>query len=653
MTPSARRTGTPRPSIPGRILFAALTALLWIGLPGTPGARAEAPVPLSPDGRSTERVGVPGAHEPRTETAPGRSSATRRLPVAYVPGFSARDRPGRRDALPAPVPHDRRYARTAGQGSPLPTARLRGEASRTAEPAGDPAAAPGAPDRGSGNPTGVSGNVLVPLVVLVVAGVLAALTFGRRRRRTRTRTTPGRWGMGTGVGRWGDGTDEAVEPPVPLPLPDLDARAEADLVDTDDAVRTSEEELGFVTARFGEEAAAPFAGALRHAEGELAAAFRLRQQLDDALPEDDAARRRMLDGIVTRCADANGRLDAVSEDFDRLRALERTAPQAVAAAAAVFRELTARAAASEAALGAMRDRYAPSASAPAAGDLGQARDRLAFTAGALDEARRAVDRDDDARAAVYVRAAEGAVGQAATLLDAVDRRSGELAGAEAALPDALTGTETELADTGRLLDGTPEDVPTADLRAGAARARAVVDEVGRELAAGPYDPVEALRRVVEAHEALAGARERGRDGLRARSLLDGAALTARAAVDGAEDYVTTHRGAIGSQARTRLAEARRRWERAGELSAADDPRGALAEVRQAEALAAQARDLAERDVRVYRDRDGYGGPRGKGGPEGAVLGGILLSGGLGGGAGGPGSFGGGGTRGRRGGDGRF
>ncbi|MYT60365.1 TPM domain-containing protein, partial [Streptomyces sp. SID7834] len=119
---------------------------------------------------------------------------------------------------------------------------------------------------------------------------------------------------------------------------------------------------------------------------------------------------------------------------------------------------------------------------------------------------------------------------------------------------------------------------------------------------------------------------------------------------------------------TRLAEAQRRWERAGELAAADDPQGALAEARQADALAARARSLAEQDVRDYHDRNDVGGPRGGGGAGGAVLGGILLGGLLGGGRGGgfdggfggsggafggPGSFGGGGTRGRRGGGGRF
>ncbi|MEU2680907.1 TPM domain-containing protein [Streptomyces sp. NPDC007107] len=696
-----------RPSIPGRVLVAALTAVLWIALPGVTGARAEGPVTLSRDGQVTDKVDALGDRERQVDAALDRLFDEQRVQlfVAYVRDFSGRDAQtwtdetanrnglGQDDVLLAVATHDRQYAYSVDRGSRLTDADLQDVANTAIEPAlrqndwagaaigaadgyaavlaGDPvptpALTPGAPDPGNGS-GGSSAGLILPLALVVVAVAVAALTFARRRRRTSTRTTPA-------AGGWGGGTRAAAEPPVPLP--DLDARAKEDLVDTDDAVRTSQEELGFATAQFGEEAAAPFAEAVQHARSELTAAFRLRQQLDDAFPEDDATRRRMLDEIIGRCRDANERLDAVSEDFDRLRSLEQTAPQAVATAETAYRTLTERVSAARASLGAMRERYAGSAAAPAAEDLEQAGDRLTFTTSALNQAREAVDSGDHARAAVYVRAAEGAIDQVSTLVDAVDRRAGELAEAADRLPGALTETETDLADARGLLDGTPEGVPTADLRGRVARAEAVAADVRGEMGSGPYDPIDALRRVEEADaaldEALAGAREQEQGGRRARSLLDQAMLTARAAIGAAADYITTNRGAVGSQARTRLAEAQRRWERAGELSGGNDPQGALAEAQQADALAAQARSLAEQDVRAYRDRSGFGGPRGGGGAGGAVLGGIILGGLLGGGrrgglgggfgggfggsgggfGGGPGSFGGGGTRGRRGGGGRF
>ncbi|MFF9568101.1 TPM domain-containing protein [Streptomyces sp. NPDC014685] len=527
------------------------------------------------------------------------------------------------------------------------------EAVPTGRPVPAPAPTPGGPGPG-GDGTDAK-DLILPVVVLGGAAAVAGYAYVRRSRRATTRTTP----AARGWGRSGP-----PQPP-PVPLERLDARAKEALVGTDDAVRTSEEELGFATARFGEEATAPFAAALEGAKGELRTAFRLRQQWDDGVPEDDAARRRMLDEIVRRCADADARLDAVSGDFDRLRALERDAPGALAPVEEAFRALAGRVPAAGAALAAMRGRYAPSASAAVAGAVEQAKERLLFATAGLNRARQAVDEGDGSAAAGYIRAAEGAVDQAATLVDAVDRRGRELAEADERLAGALAGAESDPADAGGLLEDTGAG---GDLRDRIARARSVLDGVREELRAGPYDPLDALRRVEEADAALDEVS--ARDGERARSLLDRTTLTARSAIAAADDLVATNRGAVGSPARTRLAEAQRRLDRSLELAGAGDPQGALAQVRQADALAVEASSLAEQDVRSYGGGGAAGGARGTNdGLGGAVLGGIILGGpggdrhegdgdegdGHEGGrhqGGGPGSFGGGGTRERRGG-GRF
>lgn len=709
MTPSVSRT---RILIPGRALLAVLLTVGWLALSPAPTARADGPITLSRDGQITDRVGALGDREPQVVTALDQLYDKRRVQlfVAYVRDFSGRssqdwadetaDRNGlgRDDVLLAVATHDRQYAYSVDQDSRLTDAQLQDVASTAIEPAlkendwagaaigaadgysavlagapvPTPAITPGADDPGSGKSAGTdTGDLILPIVLVGGAGAVAAYAFTRRRRRASTRTTPAATGWGPA------GSGQGGAPPPPTALPELDAQAKQTLVDTDDAVRTSDEELGFATAQFGEEAAAPFTEAVAYAKGELTAAFRLRQQLDDAFPEDDATRRRMLDEIISRCADANARLDAVSEDFDRLRELERNAPQALAAAEAGFRSLAGRVSTAEAALAAMRGRYAQSASAPVAGDIEQAKDRLVFATSSLNQARQAVDGGDNPAGAVYVRAAEGAIGQAAALVDGVDRRARELDEAAGKVSAALTELETDLADAGGLLEGTADGMSTADLRGRIARARSVADGVRAEVGAGPYDPIDALRRVEEADtaldEALAGAREQEQGDRRARSLLDPAMLTARSAIGAAADYITTNRGAVGSQARTRLAEAQRRLERAHELAGTDDAQSALAEAQRADALAGEARSLAEQDVRSYGGGGGMGGMRGGGsggGMGGAVLGGIILGGLMGGGrgggfggggfggggfggGGGPGSFGGGGTRGRRGGGGRF
>jgi hypothetical protein len=129
-------------------------------------------------------------------------------------------------------------------------------------------------------------------------------------------------------------------------------------------------------------------------------------------------------------------------------------------------------------------------------------------------------------------------------------------------------------------------------------------------------------------------------------------LVARSSVTAAEDFITTRRGGVGITARTRLAEAWRHFEQAIGAGQAD-PEVALTEAQDADALAQQARTVAEQDVagfghgtlsaeRVATWSDWAGGAGS--GRRGAILGGILIDGPAG--AIGPGSFGGVATRGR-------
>ncbi|MFD4377414.1 TPM domain-containing protein [Streptomyces sp. NPDC058486] len=693
-----------------------LVAAWWLVAPAATGARADDPVVLPSDGQILDRVGALRDRRPEVAEALDRLYEDRRLQlfVVYVRDFSGRtgqdwaDATAERnglgldDVLLAVATHDRRYGYSVDPDSRLTQAQLDDVARTAIEPAlrandwagaaigaadgygavlaGRPVPAPeitpGPADPGGSGGSGSSSasDLILPVALLGGAGAVAAYAYTRRRRRTATRTTPG----GGGNQGWGQPAQPSLE--------ELDGEARRTLVATDDAVRTSQEELGFATAQFGEEATRPFEEAMAFAKEQLTASFRLRQKLDDAFPEDEATRRAMLDEILRRCAEADARLDAETEDFDRLRALERTAPEALAAVEAAFRGQTGRVGGAEAALAAMRERYTESAASPVAGDVEQAKDRLVFATTHINQARQSVDDGDTGAAAVHVRAAEGAVDQAARLIEAVDRRARELDEAVGRLPGVLTETDADLAEARGLLEGTAEGAATGDLRGRIARAESVAAEVRRAREAGRYDPLDALRRIEEADAALdgalAGARERESGDARARALLEQALLTARSELGAASDYVQTHRGAVGSEARTRLAEAQRRLEKARAL-AADEPQGALAEARQADALARRAQELAEQDVRRYGNPNGLGGVTGVGGSGGgglggAVLGGIILGGLFGGGSGrggggygggfgggfgggsggggfggGPGSFGGSGTRGRRGGGGRF
>lgn len=443
-----------------------------------------------------------------------------------------------------------------------------------------------APGRGGTS----TGDLVLPLVAVVAAGALAAYSYVRRTRRARTRTTPG------------GGT------PHPVPFAELDRRAGRLLVEIDDCVRGSTEELGRAADRFGEEDVAPYTKALAFARSELTASFRLWQRLDDTLTDDSLVRRQLLEEIVARCTEAGRRLDAEAPGFDLLRALERTLPAALESAEARFRELTARTPAAEATLTELRERYAPSASLSVAGNVEQAKDRLVFATTRLDRSRQSLDRGEGARATAHLRAAEAAVDQADLFVAGIDRLASELSSATALLPGALRDADTELVAA--------RGLPAVGALPGRiTHAASAVADVRRDITGGvrPYDPLGALRRLADAGTPLLSEDRVPVDRtLLDRAFLDHALLVARSVVALASDFVTTHRGAVGVEARTRLSEAERHLALA--------PR-TLVDVRCADGLALEAQQLAERDVRAYGNP--YAGPEGAG-VGGAVLGGILL-----------------------------
>ncbi|MER6225605.1 hypothetical protein ABT189_34505 [Streptomyces sp900105755] len=403
-------------------------------------------------------------------------------------------------------------------------------------------------------------DYVLPLVVVAAAGALGGYGYVRRIRRARSRTTPG-----------------VLSPAPPKQAPaDAERQARAALVLADDCVRTSREALGYV------EGAASAARALRAAETELTAAFAIWRRYEEGVPGDDAGRRQALVGVVGRCAEAGRQLDAEAPGFDATW----DAGDALAGAEGRFRQLAGRTGGVAAALAGAGERYGAAAVASVVGHVEQAKDRLVFATSRLNQARQAADSGDGDGFRRDVRAAEGAVAQAAVLLGGVERLAEELRTAAGLVPAALTGAEAELAG----LRGT---APPPRL----AHADAVLAGVRGEVSGGSYDTVDALRRVVRAVEGTGG----GRSGV----IAAGAELVARSALGAADDFVGTHRAAVGAEARALLAAA-------GRAAPAD-----------ADRLARKARELAERDVRAHGNP--FAGEAAHGsGVAGVVLGGVLL-----------------------------
>ena len=429
------------------------------------------------------------------------------------------------------------------------------------------------------------------------------------------------------------------------------------LVATDDAVRRSEQELGFAEAEFSPERTASFSRALQEARASLARAFALRQQVDDAEPETDTERRALLDSLIAECRAADEALDAESARFDALRDLVATAPQRLAAVSTDVDAQAARIPEAEATLADLRRDYETTALASIEGNPAEAAARLAFARQTVEQGQAALARRSRrGEAADAVRAAEEAVGQARQMLDAVARAGRDLADAVARLPEVLAEARADLEAARAETERDP------GLAGPVARAAAVLDEAGRRAAS---DPLGSLHRVVEADETLDRALEDSRQERAGRhraeqalqQALAQALAAAHAEIDAAEDFVATRRGAVGGEARTRLAEARRHLA-AAEAARATDPAAALEEARAADRLAEQAVRSARSDVDRWNGGPPWGGGHRSGSDTAAVLGGILIGQvlgggrrGWGGGGFGGGGFGGGGLGGRGGGGG--
>jgi uncharacterized membrane protein YgcG/BMFP domain-containing protein YqiC len=493
-----------------------------------------------------------------------------------------------------------------------------------------------------GGSTGGSplGTLVTVLLVVGVIAVAAWWFFYRRKR-------PAADGS-AGAGTAGASVDDIAA----MKTPDLEKLANQALVQTDDAVRDSEQELGFAQAQFGDAEVAPFQAAIAGAKGDLAAAFRLRQQLDDAIPEDAATHRRMLEALVRGCRHAQAGLDAVKEEFERLREIEAKAPQILAALPAQADAVEARIPAAQEAMTRL-DAFADASWQSVAPNIDEARKRLAAVREAVDEGAKAQAANDTQTAARAARLGQDALGQGTAFLDGIDRLAKELDEAKAKVDEMLIEADRDLSQARTAAAGSADPALAARL----AQADTLLAGARTALAGPKPDVAAAYQRARDAHtiadDILATLRTAAEQSTRDAARLDASIKAAQATLTRATDFIATRRGAVGTEGRTRLAEAQRHLTQAV-AAGATDPVGGTHEADEATRLANAAYQAAQDDYGRYDDpwhgggRGGGAGGAGIGGNiAGAIIGGIIgsmLSGGGrgGGGLGGGGLFGGGG-----------
>ncbi len=489
-------------------------------------------------------------------------------------------------------------------------------------------------------------NVPWGLLLLPVGGVVA---YGLvRRASSRRGAAQGRPG-GSSVG---DGT-------APLPTEELRRRAAAALVDVDDAIRSSTEELSYAQAQFGVQATQVFATALDEARRNAGEAFRLQRELDDAESMgqvDEGRRRGSLERIIALASTADTNLDAHEAEFARLRDLEARVPEFLAELKVRAGEVRRRLPVAEQELAGLSTQYPAEALRTVRGNVEQAKQLLTSAEAFINTGTEHVSAGDRPAAVAAGRASEEAVGQADTLLTAVSQARTELAGAVERIDASLRSISSDVADAERL--GADDQLTRTAVEA--ARVAIAQGVAARETG----DPLAAIRALTRAEQdldnALARYREAEVQDRRTRELLERRLHEVGARLSSIDEYIASRRGAVRSEARTGIATAISLHHQAAQVLA--DPARATRLLDQAEAEGERALAQAQDDLDSWGGHVGtVAGPRGLD-PTSLILGGILSGGfgsrgggwggsggGFGGGGFGGGGFGGGGF----GGGGRF
>lgn len=417
---------------------------------------------------------------------------------------------------------------------------------------------------------------------------------------------------------------------------ELAKRANQLLLEADDATNEAQQELGFAEAQFAPQEVKPFRDAANQAKAEAAAAFAIRQRLDDATPEDPQTREQLLNEMVQRAQRALDLLAAQRERAAQILALERAAPELLAAMPARLEALAASATEGEARLARLA-RFADSTTAPVAGNLVEVEKRLAAARQGLEGGTQAAASDDKQLAGRAARMGHEALLEAEQLLAAIEHVEDSVTATAERLPAEIQEAERSVEAARGALGRHQPATPDQSARLG--RAEQSLQQA-RALAAGERpDPLAAERLAGEADkisdELLAAANAEAERHARAAATARGALASAESTYTQALDYVTSRRNAMGRRARTRLVEAERHLAEARVL-VDSDPVTAAQAARRAETMAREAFQYGQSDLHQL---DPFGGSRGGGGSDlpaiilGGIIGGMLSGGGRSGGSG--------------------
>ena len=419
---------------------------------------------------------------------------------------------------------------------------------------------------------------------------------------------------------------------------DLVKRAGTALVAADERLRVTADELVFAEAELGADATKELRVALTAVQQHLGEAFRLNQLNHDEIPDTSEELRTRNGRIVQLCDWAEDVLDERTSALAEKIARARRAPEIIAGVRADAARLRTRIPHARETVDRLAARYAQEALAQVESNPAEAEQLLGFaehSAGVAERRREAGQRE---QANLALEASTESVRRAAALLDAVETFEVEALRAESTLAAIVEDSRGDLVVA--LKEPQSPGVTTAIAQLQAALAS--LPPVGVNT-----DPFAQLNRLREANAgldaAIAAARERAARPIPPLEHVRHAIDDADRQLAVARDVIAGHRGWIGADARTRLAESERiriDLDRYLGTSAAastvideDHREQAMAMARRVAYLANDALQLAQRDINSSRPQDpgqwggdGWGGNRRGGGSDlmGGILGGLVI-----------------------------
>lgn len=428
------------------------------------------------------------------------------------------------------------------------------------------------------------------------------------------------------AGFWGRRKREDAE--IEAQDAELSRKAGAALVAADERIRVTDDELAYAEIELGRDATKDLRDALSAVRQHLGEAFHLNQLNFDEIPDTPKELRTRNARIVQLCEWAEDLLDDRTESLGEAIARARRAPEIIEGIRRDVTRMRERLPALNTTLERLSQRYSDAAMRTVRGNATEAAQLLDFAehSAAVSERRR----DDGHReqANLALETAIEASRRASTLVEAVDTFEIEALRAESTLTAIVEDSREDLV-VAQPLRSTPE--------VGAAAAELETALRSLTPAGSKPDPFTELSRLRTANAALdaavAKARERAERPIPAEAHVRHAIDDADRQIGVARSVISGHRGWIGADARTRLAEAERirsdLMAFAGPIPE-DDRERAMNLARRAGQLAGQALELAQRDIDSSRPDEwnsgGYGGGRRGGGMGGGDMVGGLLGG---------------------------